>query len=82
MQLGYPPYEGCKLQLRIALFLIQYNYEKAVPFINVSQPTPTSSMANFSPPNSPNPKDLQLNIMYDKEKHQILTFEKLERANV
>lgn len=82
MQLGYPPYEGCKLQLRIALLLFQYNYEKAVPFINVPQPTPTSSMANFSPPNSPNPKDLQLNIMYDKEKHQILTFEKLERANV
>lgn len=64
MQLGYPPYEGCKLQLRITLLLFQCNYEKAVPLINVPQPTPTSSMASFSPPNSPNPKDLQLNIMY------------------
>lgn len=26
--------------------------------------------------NSPKPKDIQFNFMYDKEKHKILTFEK------
>lgn len=36
----------------------------------------------FCPTNSPNPKDIQFTITYDKEKHQILIFEKLETANV
>ena len=32
--------------------------------------------------NSPKSKNIWFSIMYEKEKHQILTFEKLGRANV
>ena len=41
----------------------------------------TSLDVLFCQTNSPNPKDIQFNIIYDKEKHQIITSEKLKTAN-
>ncbi len=42
----------------------------------------TSSNSLFYLTNSPKPKDIQFTFIYDEEKHQIITFQNLEPADV
>lgn len=49
---------------------------------NVKQPNVTHSDGLFYSANSSKPKDIQSNIIYDKENHKILTSEKLEPVSI
>lgn len=49
---------------------------------NFSQPKVVCSYILFCPINITKPKDIQFTIVYDKEKDQMLTSEKLEAPNV
>lgn len=50
--------------------------------MHLTESKETSSKCFFCPTSSPKPTDSSLTIISDKEKHAILTFKKLEAANV
>lgn len=49
---------------------------------NSPQPELTSKVVLFCQSNGPKPKNIQFTLVYDKWKHQVFSFEKLETANI
>lgn len=66
--------------------MISFIVNESFSLLNIIITFPNSKVMSsnclFYPTNSPQPKNIQFSIKYDKEKHHIFTFEKLEPEKV